>query len=175
MSVITTIGSAPKKSASTAESHFDRLGADRFWGLSSLRTGRSVQGIMLWDVAGAQLLASASIHDGGRLELIDGDVSVTGITDTVGRPEALVLTLGRASGERIVAHGECLHSATVAVIDPNCNVNGTPGGGDPLIFVETPVRFAWPDGDVLYGHMERGSRLSALTIPDEALLAATLA
>ena len=34
-------------------------------------------------------------------------------------------------------------------------------------------RITWPDGDVLYGHLERGNRLSALAIPDEALLAQT--
>jgi len=155
--------------------HMDRIGSDRFWGMSSPTTGRSVQGVMVWDVEGEAMVASGSIHEGGKLELIQGDLAMTGVVDTVGRPETLTMTLERASGERIVAHGECLHCATIAVIDPNCNVNGTPSGGNPLVFTEAPVRFTWPDGDVLYGHLERGSRLSTLAIPDEALLAQTAA
>jgi hypothetical protein len=142
---------------------FDSLGGDRFWGFVSPTTGRSCQGIMVWARDGELRLASGSLHDNGTTEVINGDLSLTGLTDTTGDPKDLELTLVRPSGEKIVATGRIEHTVTITIADPNHNINGALLEGDPLILSESQTRWEWPDGDVLYGHLERVARLSTLT------------
>jgi hypothetical protein len=138
------------------------LGGDRFWGFVSPTTGRSVQGIMIWNRAGELEFATASIHDQGTLEVINTDVTFTGIEDTAGNPAELEMTLVRPGGERLAVPGRRLHNVTISISDPNHNMNGTYLEGDPLILSEAQARLDWPDGDVFYGHIETSSRLKDL-------------
>jgi hypothetical protein len=150
---------------STGPRDFTRLGGDRFWGFVSPTTGRGCQGIMVWNRDGELELSSGAYYLGDEVELIDGGISLTGLADTFGNPTELEIAFTRADGQTLAATGRILHTVTISILDPNSNVNGTWLEGDPLILAESQVRFDWPDGDVLYGHLERVARLSSLDSP----------
>ena len=151
---------------STGPRNFVSLGGDRFWGFVSPTTGRGTQGIRVWDRQGNPELATAAYYYGDTVEIVNGEISITGLEDTCGHPKDLEFRLLRPNGERLVAHGRILHTVTISILDPNSNVNGIWLDDDPLILSESQVRFDWPDGDVFYGHLERVARLADLSIPE---------
>jgi hypothetical protein len=120
---------------------------------------------MVWSRGGELEISSASYHDHGTLEIINGGATLTGIEDTLSNPKQLELRLERPGGEVIVAQGTIEHCVTISIIDPDHNVNGTWLTEDPLILSESQVRFEWPDGGVLYGHLERVARLADIKHP----------
>lgn len=144
---------------------FTGVGGDRFWGFVSSTTGRGFQGIRVWNREGELELSSAAFHADGVFEVINGEIELSGVEDTLGNPKDLELAFTRPGGEEIAAQGRVLHTVTITIGDPNHNVNGTLLGGDPLVVNESQVRFDWPDGDVFYGHLERVARLSDLRGP----------
>jgi hypothetical protein len=139
---------------STGPRQIDQIGGDRFWGFVSPTTGRGCQGIALWDRSGELRLASGAHYLGDEVEIISGDIALNGVEDQ------LEISLTRPDGERLLATGQVLHTVTISILDPNSNMIGTWPDGDPLIFSESQVRLDWPDGDVLYGHLETSSRPS---------------
>lgn len=138
---------------------FSNVGGHRFWGFVSPTTRRSVQGLIVWNRTGELEFATAALCDGDTLEVINTDVTFTGVEDTAGNPAELEMTLRRPSGERLAVHGRRLHNATISIGDPNHNVNGTWLDGDPMILSEAPASLDWADGDGFYGHIEVGTRL----------------
>ena len=140
------------------------IGGDAFFHLVFPMSGRSVQGLIVWNREGEVQMRSLSIHEAGRLEILS-DGSITGAADPAGAPHELELRMCRVDGEELVLSGRQLHGATMSILDPNTNVNGTPEDGDPLVFSEAAVSFTWPDGEIGYGHLERGCRLTGFPAP----------
>ena len=150
---------------STGPRDFARIGGDRFWGFVSPTTGRSFQGINVWNRDGDLELSSGAYQSEGTLEIINGGIELTGLDDTLGNPRDLELMFTRPEGEEIEASGRIVHTVTITIDDPNHNINGALLERDPLILSESQVRFDWPDGDVFYGHLERVARLADLRRP----------
>ena len=152
---------------STGPRDFARVGGDRFWGFVSPTSGRSCQGIKVWNRQGELELSTTAYHLDGSTEIINAaDIELTGLETPTGQPHDLTFAFTRPSGERITAHGRILHTVTISIADPNHNVNGAllDSEDDPLILSESQVRFDWPDGDVFYGHLERVARRSTLDL-----------
>ena len=157
---------------------FSRLGGDHLFGGHFPDSGRSIQTLLMWSNEGEVEVRAASIWENGELELI-GEVEMTGVehgvvgprslTKLTGEPLAFDLTMARSSGETVVVRCEVQHNVNMCNTDPNTNLNGIElGVGDKvLLLAESQLKLTWPDGDVGYGHLERGYRRSLL--PDGAV------
>ncbi len=151
-----------------------RLGGDHLFGVYFPRSGRCIQTLLMWNNEGNVEIRSASIWENGELELI-GEVEMTGVEKGVDRPTGLTALTGephefdwtvtRANGDRIVAHCEVAHTVVMSNTSPNTNYNGAAldAGDSALLLAECAVKVTWPDGDVGYGHLERGYRRNLLT------------
>lgn len=114
-------------------------------------------------------MSLAVLFEGNRVE-ITPEVLVTGLNQYGGIPEIIQLSFRRADGSRINLRGEAVHNVTMTYAEPNHNLNGnwsdsSLGLRDPLVADETIVRWAWTDGEIGYGHLERGFRASSLPMP----------
>jgi hypothetical protein len=118
-----------------------------------------VQGLQTWNAAGELSLRTFYISEGGEMELMSEGFTPRA-DDLLGNPNDLTMKLGRASGEEIVIHGRALHNAVICMTNPNVQCNGVPSDtSQSLLLNESPITFTWPDGEVGYGHTERGLRL----------------
>lgn len=152
---------------------FSRLGGDHLFGVHFPGSGRSVQTLLMWTNEGEVEIRSASIWENGELELI-GDVQMTGVEHGTTRPASLAkltgephrfeLILTRVDGQQVVAPCEVLHTVVMSNASPNTNYNGAAleAGNAALLLAECQVKITWPDGEVGYGHLERGYRRSLL-------------
>ncbi|HTK65624.1 MAG TPA: hypothetical protein VL595_24795 [Pseudonocardia sp.] len=152
---------------------FSRLGGDHLFGAYFPDSGRSIQTLLMWNNEGDVEIRSASIWENGELELI-GEIEMTGVEHGVHRPTSLTALTGeprefewiavRANGERIVAACQVQHTVVMSNTSPNTNFNGAAlhAGDSALLLAECAVKVTWPDGDVGYGHLERGYRRNLL-------------
>jgi hypothetical protein len=144
---------------------FSHLGGDHLGGWYFPESGRAVQLLHMWNFDGKVEISAASICENGQLELIE-PVFVTGIdqepprslTHLSGEPKHLEMAMERASGETVTAQLEAKHLVIMSNTSPNTNLNGAALGEDGLLLCETPMTMTWPDGEVGYGHLERGYR-----------------
>ncbi|HEY1966477.1 MAG TPA: hypothetical protein VGH89_00910 [Pseudonocardia sp.] len=148
---------------------FSRLGGDHLFGAYFPDSGRSIQTLLMWNNQGEVEIRAASIWENNQLELV-GEVEFTGVehgvrgptslTRLTGEPHEFDITMVRASGERIVARGQVQHTVVMSNTSPNTNFNGATldAGDSALLLAECAVKVTWPDGDVGYGHLERGYR-----------------
>lgn len=156
---------------------FSRLGGDHLFGGYFPGSGRAIQALLMWNNEGGVEIRTGSITENGEMELI-GDIEFTGVEHGVTRPSSLhrmtgeplefELTYGRISGERVVIKCEVEHNVNMSNTDPNTNLNGIElGVGDKVLLLsEAQLKLTWPDGEVGYGHLERGYRRNLL--PDGA-------
>jgi hypothetical protein len=157
---------------------FSRLGGDHLFGGYFPESGRAIQALLMWNNEGGVELRAGSIAESGEIELI-GDVEFSGVEHGVMRPNSLHrltgeplafdLTYGRLGGERVVIRCEVQHNVNMSNTDPNTNLNGIElGVGDRVLLLsEAQLKLTWPDGEVGYGHLERGYRRHLL--PDGAV------
>lgn len=144
---------------------FSRLGGDHLGGWYFPESRRAVQLLHMWTFDGKVEISAASIWEGGQLELIE-PVFVTGIdhepprslTHLRGDPRRLEMVMDRPSGATVTALLEVQHLLIMSNTSPNTNLNGAALGADGLLLCETPMTMTWPDGEVGYGHLERGYR-----------------
>jgi len=142
------------------------IGGDAFFHLMFPKSRRSVQGLVVWDRDDNVQLRTMSIHEGDQTEILT-EGTITGAEDAAGAPTELELRIQCIDATELVLPGQVLHCATMSIIDPNTNVNGTPTqADDPLVFSEAAVTFTWPDGEIGYGHLERGCRLTKFPAPN---------
>jgi hypothetical protein len=152
---------------------FSGLGGDHLFGGHFPDSGRSIQTLLMWNNTGGVEVRVASIWEDGELELI-GDVEMTGVehgttsprslTKLTGEPLEFDLTMVRRTGERVAVGCEVEHNVNMSNTDPNTNLNGIElGVGDKvLLLAESQLKLTWPDGEVGYGHLERGYRRNLL-------------
>ena len=157
---------------------FTRLGGDHLYGVYFPESERAVQVLMLWNADGGMELRAASIYENGELELL-GEVEWTGIPMDADRPRSLEKLTGephefdvilhRREGEKVTMKAEVQHTIVMSNTSPNTNLNGAAvdAGDDALLLAECQVKMTWPDGEVGYGHLERGYRRNLL--PDGAV------
>jgi hypothetical protein len=148
---------------------FSPLGGDHLFGVHFPDSGRSVQVLMMWNNNGELEVQAASIWENGQLELV-GDVELGGVTHGSGKPNSLHkltgepfnfdLKLRRLGGDVIVCPIEVQHGMNQSNTDPNTNLNGSAlyAGDHALLLSEIELKITWPDGEVGYGHLERGYR-----------------
>ena len=148
---------------------FSGLGGDHLYGAYFPESGRSLQALLMWNNEGEVEVRAASICENGELELI-GDVQMSGLEhgvtapdslhDLKGEPRQFDITLSRMNGETVVAPMEVEHVIVQSNISPNTNLNGAPldAGDQALLLAESEFKITWPDGEVGYGHLERGYR-----------------
>jgi hypothetical protein len=154
---------------------FSRLGGDHLFGVHFPDSGRSVQTLLMWNNDGEVEIRSASIWENGELELI-GDVQMTGVEHGVHGPTSLTALTGeplafdwvviRRGAVQVTARVEVQHTVVMSNTSPNTNFNGAAldAGDSALLLAECAVKMTWPDGDVGYGHLERGYRRSLLPL-----------
>jgi hypothetical protein len=132
---------------------------DAFMCLVFPESGGVVQGLQTWNAAGELSLRTFYISEGGEMELMSEGFTPRA-DDLLGNPNDLTMKLRRAGGEEIVIHGRALHNAVICMTNPNVQCNGVPPDtSQSLLLNESPITFTWPDGEVGYGHTERGLRL----------------
>jgi hypothetical protein len=115
--------------------------------------------MVIFGADGQPNLRTFYIAEGERMELI-AEGETPRAVDTLSNPRTgLEFSLRRADGELVVLTGEVLNGATITVLEPNHNLNvAALGRPDALVLNEDIVRYTWPDGEVGFGHSERGLR-----------------
>lgn len=138
------------------------FGGDAFATVIFPESRRVACGMVIYGMDGQPNLRTFYISEGDQLELIE-EGEVPWATDTLSNPRTgLEFSLRRHTGELVVLRGEVLNGATTTVLEPNRNLNGAAlGRADALVLNEDIVRYTWPDGEVGYGHSERGIRPTA--------------
>jgi hypothetical protein len=135
------------------------FGGDAFTTVVFPESRRVACGMVIFGADGQPNLRTFYIAEGERMELI-AEGETPRAVDTLSNPRTgLEFSLRRADGELVVLTGEVLNGATITVLEPNHNLNGAAlGRPDALVLNEDIVRYTWPDGEVGFGHSERGLR-----------------
>ncbi len=127
-------------------------------------SGRVIFGAITWDSDGTENLNVGYLYEGNRFETLER-LTLPPLHDLDSNPWKLDATFGRDGADDIAISGVALHTAAVSFVEPNeilCGVDLS-DPSDPLLLVETPVRFTWADGEIGIGNLERNYRISAVS------------
>lgn len=137
------------------------LGGDCLLGVYLPHSGRTIQGLVMWNRSDIVELQTGWIYENGEFGTLQ-EVEITKLGDATGNPRNVTFSFVQCGKRHSVAI-EVLHSVTMSMFEPNTNGNGTDLSlGDPLILTECPVRLTWHDGEIGYGNLERNQRHSRL-------------
>ena len=114
---------------------------------------------------GAEPATVGRWHKEGVVESLTGFEAPL-MTTLVGEPDDQEIVL-RSESETLAIRTEIIHALPITISQDNDNFNGIDWemDDDPMVMVESIVRFTAPDGDVGYGFFERSARRSSLPRP----------
>ncbi len=111
---------------------------------------------------GAEPATVGRWHNNGVAEPLTGFEAPL-MSNLMGAPDDQEIVL-RSDSETIAVRTEIIHALPFTISEDNDNFNGIDWEmtDDPMVMIESIVRFTSPDGDVGYGFLERSARRSSL-------------
>lgn len=163
-----TIDGVAVRDHGRGERHFRNYGGHAAVYAVWPQSQRAVQLFLMWPRQDASAVSASAglIMEPGRTEIC-GHVSMSGLKVYGGGPRDLALSMIRPDGSRLDLRGEILHGVTTSYVEPNHSLIGaavTSRWGEAVVCDQTIARWHWPDGEVGYGHVDRGVRPSVMPL-----------
>jgi hypothetical protein len=139
---------------------FSNFGAND-WYIAAMPTG-SLHWSRIFDRAGhVQLEPGVLVDRSGATEPVKAG-SFPELENLLTHERTWETTIVTEGGEKMPLTVERLHTYFMTITEDNDNINGLDWeiAGDPVFFLESPVRLTTSSGESIYGHLERSARRS---------------